>query len=228
MLDIPLPEDDDYSEDEFDGYLSEGDENGDGYSGERGGSGDEDGDEDEDMGEEDDNTTIPSYAGTPGCTQDMSNKSPLEFLELFITDEMLMTIQQQTILYAEQYISSNTISRRSRVKQWNRPPAHDLGGTDVPGHGDSDGAGQPPKGGRLLGDVLAFCIPRLVKVSITITLVTYITQTFTCRVPCAIDLIYSVKCLHVCLPVAIAYSNTCFFSGSSVETGSPSSLSFCT
>ncbi len=118
MLDIPLPEDDDYSGDEFDGYLSEGDENDDGYSGERGGSGDED----EDMGEEDDNTSIPSYAGTPGCTQDMSNKSPLEFLELLITDEMLMTIQQQTILYAEQYISSNTISRRSRVKQWHRPP----------------------------------------------------------------------------------------------------------
>ncbi len=168
-------------------------------------------------------TSIPSYAGTAGCTQDKCNKSPLEFFELFITDEMLMTIQQQTILYAERYNSSKHHLSVLTSEAVESAPANGLGRTEVRGHGDSDGVGQPPKGGRLAGDVLAFFLPCLVKVSTIITLVTYITQTFTCRVPCAINLIYSVKCLHVCLAVAIAYSNTCFFSGSSVETGSPSS-----
>ena len=117
MLDIPLPEDDDYSGDEFDGYLSGDEEDNDG----EGQASDDDGD----MGESDDENTvadIPSYMETPGCTQDMTNKSPLQFLELFVTEEMLKTIQEQTILYAEQYISSNTIAERSRVKQWNRSP----------------------------------------------------------------------------------------------------------
>ena len=55
----------------------------------------------------------------------MSNKSPIDFLQLFITDEMLHTIVEQTNLFAEQFIESQELKHRSRVLQWCRS-LHDV------------------------------------------------------------------------------------------------------
>jgi len=47
----------------------------------------------------------------------MMNKSPLEFLSLFITDEILKGIVEQTNLFAEQFIGSRELSPCSQVQQ---------------------------------------------------------------------------------------------------------------
>ncbi len=58
----------------------------------------------------------------------MSNKSPIDFLQLFLTDEMLLMIVQQTNLFAQQYNGSHELRRQSRSQlrrqsrsqQWSR------------------------------------------------------------------------------------------------------------
>ena len=130
-MEIPLPEDDDddFSGDEFDGYISEDDDRvqgGDGYE-----SGGEDGSGDVvgavggggAAGEEDD-VQIPAYEQF-GCTQDMSDKPPLEFFKLMVTDDMLQTIVEQTNLYADQFTASHNLAPRSRVHGWKKV-THDL------------------------------------------------------------------------------------------------------
>ena len=80
-MDIPLPEEDDLSEDEFEGYIDEmvdngGNGNSDVGEGNDGQDGDNDGGEGND-GQEDDNgdPMIPEYIEHPGCTSDMTEKS---------------------------------------------------------------------------------------------------------------------------------------------------------
>ena len=118
--------DEDDSEDEFDGYVQDVDE-----GGNEGGSDGEDGEDGEDGGGDSGASVgdagvvggvngVPDYSGQPGCVLDMSNKEPFDFFNLLVSDSMLDTICQQTVLYSEQYISSNDISRRSRVQQWIR------------------------------------------------------------------------------------------------------------
>ena len=104
-MEIPLPEDedDDFSGDEFDGYISEEDDRvqgGDGYESEG-----EDGSADVvgavgggGAAGEGDDVQIPAYEQPFGCTQDMSDKPPLEFFKLMVTDDMLQTIVEQTNL----------------------------------------------------------------------------------------------------------------------------------
>ena len=68
---------------------------------------------------------VPEYLGHPGCTQDMANKNPIDFFQLFVTDAMLEVVVEQTNLFAQQFIDSHDLTRRSRVQQWGRSP-HDL------------------------------------------------------------------------------------------------------
>ena len=64
--------------------------------------------------------SIPVFRGQPGCVVDMANKEPIDFFSLMVPESLLQTICEQTILYSQQYVTSNDISRRSRVQQWLR------------------------------------------------------------------------------------------------------------
>ena len=122
-MDVPLPEDDEMSDDDFDGYLDEDDELDDD---EVDHTGSDSGDNSSgNNGDEDDKREIPEFCGQLGCTQDMTNKSPIDFLQLLITDEMLEAIVVQTNLFAEQFIDKHELSSRSRVQQCNWSP-HDV------------------------------------------------------------------------------------------------------
>ena len=61
---------------------------------------------------------IPEYIEHPGCTSDMTEKFLLDFFQLFVTDDMLEAITEQTKLFAQQYIDSHELAQRSRVQQW--------------------------------------------------------------------------------------------------------------
>ena len=84
-VDIPLPEDDDLSDDDFDGYMEE-EEGDDDNSDDEGDEGDGE-EDDEESGSE--NNGIPDFVAQAWCSQEMANKTPLEFFQLFVTDEML-------------------------------------------------------------------------------------------------------------------------------------------
>ena len=124
-MDIPLPEEDEMSEDEFDGYTEDNDreeecgrDDDDDVQG--GGADDNSGRDDGDTETGEGGSVIPEYTRHPGCTQDMTDKSPLEFLALFITDAMLDRIVAETNLYAEQFIASHDLAPQSRVHGWSR------------------------------------------------------------------------------------------------------------
>ena len=121
-MDIPMPEDDD-SDDDFEGYIDEEEIGNDGRDGNDGGDYDGDLSGESDEGSSDDG--IPQYRLNSGCTQDMTNKTPIDFFQLFVTDDMLEAIVEQTNLFAQQYIDSHELSRRSRVQQWAKSP-HDV------------------------------------------------------------------------------------------------------
>ena len=62
---------------------------------------------------------IPEFVGQPECTRNMSNKSPIEFLDLLLTEQMFEEIAEQTNLYANQYFEEHPdIARRSRLHYW--------------------------------------------------------------------------------------------------------------
>jgi len=42
----------------------------------------------------------------------------LDYIELFLTDEVVNIMVEETNRYAEQYIQSHTLKPRSRVRQW--------------------------------------------------------------------------------------------------------------
>ena len=137
-MEIPLPEDDDYSEDEFDGYIDE-------FEDDVGQSSDlreEDVDDrgsgnlssggssswDNRSGSDESGWTIPEFLENPGCTTDMTGKAPIDFFQLMVTDEMLVHMVDQTNLFARQYIDSQdiTLTPHSRVLQWDKAE-HNLG-----------------------------------------------------------------------------------------------------
>ena len=43
---------------------------------------------------------IPEFVGQPECTRNMSNKSPIEFFDLLLTEQMFEEIAEQINLYA--------------------------------------------------------------------------------------------------------------------------------
>ena len=83
------------SDDDFGGYFDDSGDGGEG-SGEQGASGGGEGDGDSDgeggdgQGSSGSAAGIPEYRRQKGCTTDMSNKSPLDFFKLLITDAMLL------------------------------------------------------------------------------------------------------------------------------------------
>ena len=120
MLDIPLPEDDEMSDDEFDGYIDTDDLT----------AADDDGALDGDSLDIDDSPVdigiplLPDFQQPTGPALDMADKSPLDFFKLLVTDDMLDHVVEQTNIYAEQYISSTDLPPHSRVHGWSKKP-HD-------------------------------------------------------------------------------------------------------
>ena len=123
-LDIPGPvvDDEDWSEDEFEGYVGEPD--GQQEEGKEGGSDDgqkesegESGDRLEIGGECEvgEASNLPPYSHTPGCNYPCDNATPLDFFSVLLTDDILDSILTQTNLYADQYISTHNLTPRSRV-----------------------------------------------------------------------------------------------------------------
>ena len=106
MLEIPLPEEDDMSEDEFDGYVDPDEapfESG------------EDCDRKESEAD-DDVPFIPVFIKSTGPFVDMSNKTPLDFFKLLVTDDMLDGIVEQTNVYAQQFMDATSDPSRSRSR----------------------------------------------------------------------------------------------------------------
>ena len=58
---------------------------------------------------------IPDFQQPTGPSVDMTDKSPLDFFKLLVTDEMLDHIVEQTNIYAQQYINSTTLPPHSCV-----------------------------------------------------------------------------------------------------------------
>ena len=54
----------------------------------------------------------------PGCTVDMSGKQPVDFVQLFLTDELLQVMIAETNKYAKDYIDSHNLPPKSRVCKW--------------------------------------------------------------------------------------------------------------
>ena len=112
MLDVPLPEDDDMSDDEFDGYLdddsdAQGCENEDGHACP------------DSSGNSDVSQPIPDFQQPIGCAN-MTNATLLQFFQTMVTNEMLDKVVEQTTLYAQQYVERNELPRHSRVHGWSR------------------------------------------------------------------------------------------------------------
>lgn len=59
-----------------------------------------------------------SFDQTYGCNFDMSGKVPVDFAQLFLSDEILQKLVDETNLFADQFISSNDLPPRSRVREW--------------------------------------------------------------------------------------------------------------
>ena len=66
--------------------------------------------------------TIPTFSGSPGCTRDMTDKSPVDFFQLLIPDDLLQVVVDQTNLFAQQYIGATELPRFSRVREWEKTP----------------------------------------------------------------------------------------------------------
>ena len=112
MLEIPLPEDDDMSDDDFDGYVDPDEPPFDGDGGHDG--------EREEVEPEDDVPSIPEFRQPTGPSVDMSNKTPLDFFKLLVTEDMLDGIVEQTNLYAQQFMDSTPLPPHSRVHGWTK------------------------------------------------------------------------------------------------------------
>ena len=52
----------------------------------------------------------------------MTNKTPLDFFELLVTDDIVDLIVDQTNLYAEQFFEKESPPPRSRVNEWKKKP----------------------------------------------------------------------------------------------------------
>ena len=108
MLDVPMPKDDDMSEDKFEGYLD--------YDPTAGGDNSHDPCDDVQESsmnspQPDDDagcTPIPKFEQPVGCAEDMTGPSPLQYFEQMVTKEMLEKTVEQTNRYAQQYMKNTT------------------------------------------------------------------------------------------------------------------------
>ena len=109
MLDIPFPEDEDMSDDEFDGYIDPNEISAEGSDGNG-----------EDSEPSDDVPPIPDFQQPTGPSVDMTDKSLLDFFKLLVNDAKLDHIVEQTNIYAQQYINATTLPSHSRIHGWNK------------------------------------------------------------------------------------------------------------
>ena len=68
----------------------------------------------------DDVPSIPVFNQPTGPSVDMSNKTPLDFFKLLVTDDMLDGIVEQTNLYAQQFMDATSLPPHSRVHGWSK------------------------------------------------------------------------------------------------------------
>ena len=62
---------------------------------------------------------VDPFTGQPGMNVQMdANAEPIDYLRLFITDELIDILVNETNLYAGQYIRNRRIAEKSRVKKW--------------------------------------------------------------------------------------------------------------
>ena len=99
------------SDDDFDGYVDENEMN----------DSDED---DEDIGLnisdiDGGDISLGSFTSC-GSVENMNNKSPVEFFQLFITSSISEIVIKQTNLYAQQYTENNNIPSKSRIHEWKK------------------------------------------------------------------------------------------------------------
>ena len=110
MLDIPFPEDDDMSDDEFDGYIDPDETSAEGFDDGNG-----------EYNEPPDHVPpIPDFQQPTGPLVDMTDKSPLDFFKLLVNNAMLDHIVKQINIYAQQYIHTTTLPPHSPVHGWNK------------------------------------------------------------------------------------------------------------
>ena len=123
------------SDDDFDGYIDEdelltrmGDEI---DNDSEINSNDDDNDDDDSGGDGDDNGNVDKEQNgidiqevnwSSGCCNDITNKTPLEFFELLVTDDIVDLIVDQTNLYATQFFEKESPPPRSRVNEWKKKP----------------------------------------------------------------------------------------------------------
>ena len=98
LLEIPLPEDDDMSDDKFNGYVDPDEAPNEG----------EVGSDDHESESDNDVPSIPDFQQPTGPSIDMSDKTPLDFFKLLVADEMLDLIVEQMNIYAQ------TVHRHSK------------------------------------------------------------------------------------------------------------------
>ena len=55
-----------------------------------------------------------------GPSVDMTDKSPLDFFKMMVTEDMLDHIVEQTNIYAEQYIDTTPLPPHSCIHGWNK------------------------------------------------------------------------------------------------------------
>ena len=139
LMTIPGPaeDDEDWSDDDFEGYIDDEDEHtnktGEESPDGRSASVERDismsgGPQQPDIGAECEIeevgicTQIPEYAYSAGCTRPCENATPLHFFSMLLTDNILDNIVEQTNLYANQFISTHSLAPRSRVHGWSREP----------------------------------------------------------------------------------------------------------
>ena len=88
-----------------------------------------DDDDDDDDGDGDDNGNVDNEQNgvdiqevnwSSGCSNDMTKKTPLDFFELLVTDDILDFIVDQTNLYAKQFFEKESPPPRSRVNEWKK------------------------------------------------------------------------------------------------------------
>ena len=115
-----MPEDDDMSEDEFEGYLDDDDLIGGSDNSHEPIDDVQDSFMNSPQPDDDGCTPIPEFDQPVGCAEDMTGASPLQFFQQMVTEEMLEKIVEQTNLYAQQYMQSTNLPPHSRAHGWSR------------------------------------------------------------------------------------------------------------
>ena len=72
---------------------------------------------------QDDSNILPEFLRVSSCSSDMTDKSPIDFFHLMVTDNILEHVTEQTKLYADQYLEKRGESElppKSRLRGWRK------------------------------------------------------------------------------------------------------------